>query len=217
MEALAELMVGFGVVMMLATAIAYHLAVRGANGQPSRIADTLRAAAPRTLRFIGWAVLTSVVTTLVGMLLLLPGLVTGSPWLSMIGPLIAFAVLIGVGTTVFPTLLGVVFVEGAGLRRCVRLVKGRFWATLGRTVLAVLAYLLYSLVAMAVVRLLLWPFGGAQAVGRLGAVVVHLLDAAASIPLTVFLIAVTLVSYAELRFREDPSTTTRTLAAELPG
>lgn len=123
--------------------------------------------------------------------------------------------LTGLGAVVLATLSGVVFIERAGLRRCLRLVKGRFWATLGRMVAAGAIYVGYGIAAKLVVTLSLAPFGGAPSAAGLGSVAVHMVSAALSIPPTVYLLAVTLGSYAELRHHEDRSTSTQSLAAAL--
>lgn len=213
-------MVIFAVLVTVAIAFAYggsyHLALRTANGQPTEVLSGLRAAAPRVLPFIGWGALCSLLSTIATAALLLPGMVTGSPWLKMVGPLLAAALLLTVGVTLLPTIFGVVFVEGAGIRRCIRLVRGRFLAALSRMVVTGLLYLGYVLCTEAVLRLALLPFGGTQALSRPGTTILHLVDAALGVPAMAFLVAATLVTYAELRFREDPSTTTRTLVAGLP-
>jgi hypothetical protein len=212
-------MVIFGVLIAVTTAVsyggAYYLALRQANGQPATVADVLRAAAPRALPFIGWGALAFLPTMALSGLLLLPGMVTGSPWLEMIGPTLALLLVVAVTTLVLPTLLGVVFVERSGLIRCLHLVKRRFWLALGRTLVISLTYAAYAFVTTALVRLVLWPFGGSQAVSHPGLAAVHLLDAALAVPLVVYVIAATVVTYAELRFREDASTTTGQLAAEI--
>lgn len=59
------------------------------------------------------------------------------------------------------------------------------------------------------------PFGGVPSTPGAGLIVLHLAHEALTIPLSVFLAAATPVSYAELRYREDRLTSTRTLAAEM--
>jgi hypothetical protein len=167
------------------------------------------------LRVGGWGALAFLPTMALSGLLLLPGMVTGSPWLEMIGPTLALLLVVAVTTSVLPTLLGVVFVERSGLIRCLHLVKRRFWLALARTLVIGLTYAAYTFVTTALVRLVLWPFGGPQAVSHPGLAAVHLLDAALAVPLVVYVIAATVVTYAELRFREDDSTTTGLLAAEI--
>jgi len=212
-------MVIFAVLIVVATALCYgagcHLSLRQANGQPIGLAGALRLAVPRVAPFIGWGGLCVLVTTVLFGLLLLPWMVTGSPWLEMIGPALGFVQLTAVAVIVLPTVVGVVFLERAGLSRCLRLVRSGYWFACGRTAVMVAIYAAYIGASTVVVRLLLTPFGGADSPTPTGAVIGHLVDVVLTVPLVVYTVAAALVSYAELRFREDRSTTTRTLAATL--
>lgn len=106
-----------------------------------------------------------------------------------------------------------VFLERAGLLRCLRLVGPRVGPALGRAVMMVLIYAVYAAVVGFVMRLASAPFGGQQSMSLAGAAIVHLANAALTVPLIVYTVAATLVSYAEPRFREEPSTSVYTLAA----
>jgi cation transporter-like permease len=77
------------------------------------------------------------------------------------------------------------------------------------------SYFLYLALVTVVGKLLLWPFGGPEGLGRVALAFAHIVDAALGIPMVVFVVAATLVTYAELRFREDPDTTTRALVGSL--
>jgi hypothetical protein len=112
-----------------------------------------------------------------------------------------------------PTTSGVVFIERRGLVRCARLVVPRPGLALGRTLITLAGYALYTGIAALVVKLVLAPFGGAQSRGLAGLAVVHVVTALMAVPSVVFLVAATLVGYAELRFREDRSVGVHTLAA----
>jgi hypothetical protein len=107
---------------------------------------------------------------------------------------------------IFSSLYGVVVIERGGLGRCFALIKGRFWATTGRMVVAVLLGGIYAGVAQAVSSVV----GG----GPTGVFSV-ILHAVLMIPLGVAAIAAIVVTYAELRFHENTEVSTPALAAEL--
>lgn len=195
---------------------AYYRAIRQANGQPTPLVAALRAATPRVLPFIGWYTLAVAGTALAFAALVLPGVITDNPWLNIIGPTIAGLTMIGAVIVVLPTIFGVVFLEERGLRRCFQLVKGRFRLTAGRTLVAGTAIGLYLAVAAVVMNLFLRPFGGPDTLLLPYSAVEYVVNAVLHLPVFGALIATTLITYAELRFREDPTTTTRTLANEVP-
>jgi hypothetical protein len=90
---------------------AYYVALRHANGQPVATIAAMRWAGPRVLPLIGWGLLAWFGTVVIFLGLLLPGQLTGNPWLNMIGPAIGFVVLLGVSVTVSAVFFGVVFVD----------------------------------------------------------------------------------------------------------
>jgi hypothetical protein len=63
-------------------------------------------------------------------------------------------------------------------------------------------------------KLLLMPLGGAPSLGMVGRAVAILVSGLLSTPVFAYVVASTLVTYAELRFREDRSTSTQTLARQ---
>lgn len=63
--------------------------------------------------------------------------------------------------------------------------------------------------------LLALPFGGLSQISIPGTVITTIIQLMLVIPAFVFTTAVSVVSYAELRFHENNSTSTRTLTAEL--
>jgi hypothetical protein len=194
---------------------AYHRALREANGQPISVLAALRAAASRVPAMLGWGALVVVGTFLTFGLLLVPGTLTGNPWLNIFGPVLGFLLAITATVVALPTLCGVVFVDRAGLGRCIRLIKGQFWPTFVRALVTCAGITVYILAMKLVMKLLLAPFGGAQGLSTSGRAIEFAVQGLLALPLFHYLVATTLVSYAELRFREDPATTTRTLAASL--
>jgi hypothetical protein len=195
----------------------YHRAVRRANGQPISLSWALRAAAPRVPALLGWSMLVVFGTLAIFALLLVPGTVTANPWLNVVGPLLGFLLVILATVFTLPTLCGAVFVDRAGLGRCVRLVTGRFWATAARASAICGGLALYIVATTLTMKLMLVPFGGASNLSMVGRAVVLIVQGISGLPVLGYLAATTLVSYAELRFYDDPATTTRTLAMLLSG
>ena len=205
------IMLTFMVLMLVVGALyegaSFYVAVRRANGQATTVGEALRFALPRMLPFIGWSLLGGLVLAVVLGVPVLPGI------LAQVGPLIALGALVSaalgavVVVTVFSSLFGVVLLERGGISRCRELIKGRFWATAGRMLITTLIYLGYSIVAGLIVS------GVAALLG--GGVISGVLQAVVMIPALVFQVAANLVTYAELRFHQHPSVSTRTLAAEL--
>jgi hypothetical protein len=195
------------------------VAVRDANGQPSTAAEGLRFAGPRVLPFIGWGLLSGVIISvaLAASILLgaLFGALLGVVQVGIALGFIVFAILgTFLGVVIFPSFAGVVLIERAGLKRCFQLIKDRFWATFGRLLVVGLLYIGYS-IAMGLVIAVLVLVAGATGLLSTGLLVLPVVEMAMAIPFMVFLIAVWLVTYAELRFRENPATSTASLAAEL--
>lgn len=194
---------------------AYYWLIRRSNGQPATLARMLRAAAHRVPPVLGWFVLSGVVAIGLFYALLVPGTATGNPWLNMIGPVLGFAELVVVIVILVPTLLGVSFLDRAGLKRCAQLVKGRFWFTCGRATLITVGYVVYFFAVRCLMTLLLLPFGGAQSLGSTGRAVAVLVSGLLGAPLFAYVATSTLVTYAELRFRQDRSTSTHSLARQV--
>lgn len=198
------------------TGAAYYRSLRRANGQPTRLTTALRAAAARVPQAIGWYVLATTGTALTFGALLLPGALISGRWLRIVGGATAMLLVVMAVVVVLPTIYGVVFLERRGLRRCVGLVKGRLRLAAGRTVVAVTFVGLYLAAVGAIMDLLLAPFGGQYTVPLPYGAIEYTVNALLNVPLFGVSIAAMLVTYAELRHREDRSTTTRTLAAEVP-
>jgi hypothetical protein len=194
-----------------------HLTLREANGQPANLKDSLRLVAPRVPRFIGRLAVAALVAIVVVGFPLVIATITQVDWLSQVCSVAALVLLIWLGTNVYPTFVGVVFVEKAGLGRCFRLVRGRFWATLGRMVTAGLILFGYTVLTLLLSWLSSLPFGGMDEQGSAGSMVGFVVLLVLTIPEWVFLLAVSLVSFAELRFYQDPATSTRSLITEMNG
>lgn len=102
------------------------------------------------------------------------------------------------------SLVGVVVVERAGLSRCFTLVNARFLPTTGRVLLAVLIGIAFTFL----VSFIASAFGPASVLGTI-------IQSVLTIPLAIAGVGFTVVTYAELRYREHPGVLTPTLAAEL--
>jgi len=143
----------------------------------------------------------------------------------------SLAVLVGILLLVVPgiylavvfdaTLTCVIVIERAGARRCFDLIKDRFWATLGRLLLGWLVLQAYQYVASLVFSL---PMGLLAALQGGAPSLALEIAAGAALLLTgtvfmlVYLVASTamiVVTYAELRGRENRFCTTARLAEEV--
>jgi hypothetical protein len=196
---------------------AYYRVIRRANGQPTPLTSALRAATPRVLPFIGWWLLAVAGTALAIGALVLLAVVTGYPsWLRAVGPVASVALIVVTAVVVLPTIFGVVFVERRGLRRCVQLVRGRIGLVIGRTLVAGFALAVYVVVARAVTGPLYAAMADGKTLTLPISAIAYLVMTLVNVPMFVFTVAATLVTYAELRHREDSSVTTETLAAEVP-
>jgi hypothetical protein len=177
-----------------------YVATRDAAGQSTTASEGLRFSVGRALPLIGWGLLAGVI---VGFFLTL------GVFLSITVNVALFVLAIPglyLSIVIFSSLYGVVVIERGGLGRCFALIKGRFWATTGRMVVAVLLGGIYAGVAQAVSSVV----GG----GPTGVFSV-ILHAVLMIPLGVAAIAAIVVTYAELRFHENTEVSTPALAAEL--
>ncbi|HEY1972551.1 MAG TPA: hypothetical protein VGH89_31680 [Pseudonocardia sp.] len=196
-------------------ACAYYLILRIANGQPAGLSDALRVALPRVPRLVGWGLLAWLLISCCIAFPLMPGVLTNNNLLIFSGVAIAVILAAYLSVSIAPSLVGVVVIERAGLGRCLRLVRRRFWATFGRLVPAMLIYAAYNLVLNLILNLVAQPFGGMAELTMGGTVLVATVRTVLTIPPMVYFPAVTLVSYAELRFQENSTASTRTLAAEM--
>ena len=150
-------------------------------------AEAARFGASRMLPLLGWGLLAGLIVLLGFVLLILPGVYLGT---------VLFAVTC------------VVLYERAGIDRCFTLVNPRFFATLGRLLLVVVAALVYQ----SAVAFVLSAAFGPTTESSLAGVLLQLL----SIPISMFATAVVVVTYAELRHHEAPgSVTTPRLVSEL--
>lgn len=173
------------VVNVSAQGASIFVAIRNAAGEPTSVGTTLGFAASRALPLLGWG--------------LVAAIMTGVGFLLLIAPGIYLAIVFGA------TLTGVVAVERKNIDRCFQLVHRRFWPTAGRLLLAFLIAFIYSLVINSIVAIVTSP----DTVAAIA--VLYIL----TIPVGIATVAVTVVTYAELRFHESPDTLTPTLAAEL--
>jgi hypothetical protein len=145
--------------------------------------------------------------TLVIAVPVLPGIFTHIRPLVAVGALVALAlgVLVGVDRVLVAVRC---CADRAGRDRAVpRADQGRFAATTGRMLVAAVLYVGYSIVTGLIVSAVASVIGAG--------LITSVLQAVVMIPALVFQIAVNLVTYAELRNRENRSVSTRTLAAEL--
>ncbi|HEX4250198.1 MAG TPA: hypothetical protein VH008_20210, partial [Pseudonocardia sp.] len=180
-------MVVVAVICALLFPASLFVVIRDAAGQPTTLGEALRFGGRRMLATVGWGALSFLMISLGTLLFIIPGIYLG--------------IVIGA------TLLGVIVVERGGVGRCFALVNPRFWATTGRMVVLWLIYAVYYLVTQS----------AATAIGGPLSVTTGVLAAVLIIPLGIFLTAAVTVTYAELRFRENPRVTTSTLAAEMAG
>lgn len=195
-------------VSILVAGASVYVAIRDANRQPGSIFEGLSFALPRLFPAIGWTILAGLVMVVALVVPMVPSMLVKSDVAGFFGAVVAFALFAYLGTTLFGSLFGVLFVDRAGIPRCFQLIKRRFWATFGRLVVAVLLTIPYFVAYFIVVGLLHWLIGP-------GSVVVAIVQAALVIPLAVYGVAVQVVTYAELRFWENTSIATRTLTSEL--
>jgi hypothetical protein len=178
------------------------VAVRDAVGRSASAADGLRFAATRVLPLIGW----SVVAGLMFAILAIPMIVAvafGKAAIAVVALLVIVAAAYLVVAIV--SLPAVVVIERGSLGRCFTLIKKRWWPTFGRLIVAgIIGFIYYAVVAAI-----------AGALGGPDSATTAIVQALLFIPMTVFITAVVLVTYAELRSREHDSVSSQTLAAEL--
>lgn len=102
------------------------------------------------------------------------------------------------------SLTGVVVVERGKIGRSFKLVNRRFWPTAGRMFLAFLAVAIY----VGFISSIQYAAGPHSAVTGILQLISPILPG-------IFFVAVSVVTYAELRFHENPTVLTPTLAAEI--
>jgi hypothetical protein len=161
-----------------------YVALRDAAGRPVTAEATGRFAVQRAPLLVGWQIVAIMIAVAGFLLLFAPGVYV----------VVVFSA----------ALTGVVVVERGTLARCFELVNPRLLPTFGRMVVAGVAMAVYSLVSGFVERALSTP-------GSLNAA---LLDVVLSAPVGVVGTGVVLVTYAELRFHENHSVLTATLAEQ---
>jgi hypothetical protein len=173
------------VVALLAQGASVYVVGKQASGEEIGPAPALRFALGRALPLLGWGLLAGLLVMLGFIALIVPGIYL----------LVVFA----------GSLTGVIMFERAGIGRTFALVNPAFGQTLGRLLTFLLAALVYSAIAGAIVTALVGPDG----------FVAELLRNILSLPVTFASVGVAVVTYATLRNRENPAVTTPTLAAEL--
>ena len=173
------------VVALLAQGASVYVVGKQAAGQEVGAGPALTFAAGRALPLLGWGLLAGILVMLGLVVLIVPGLYL----------IVVFAA----------SLTGVIMFERAGIGRTFALVNPAFGQTLGRLLTFLLAAVVYSAIAGAIVSALVGPTG----------FVADLLRNILSLPVTLASVGVAVVTYATLRNRENPAITTPALAAEL--
>ncbi|MDT7611983.1 MAG: hypothetical protein QOG96_6486 [Pseudonocardiales bacterium] len=185
----------FMVIAVFAQAASWYVVVGDAAGERTSISAALRLSARRVLPLLGWGLLANLIAAAGFVLLVVPGIYL----------MIVFG----------STLVGVVVVERRGIGRCFALLKGRFWATTGRLLLAGVILGGYSVIVSIVVTPVVVGLASNGIDLTTGIVMAMLVNLVLSIPAGVAMVAVVVVTYAELRGHERPGVSTPTLAAEL--
>jgi hypothetical protein len=183
------------IIAVFAQAASWYVVVGDAAGTRTSIGTALRLSARRVLPLLGWGLLANLVAAAGFVLLIVPGLYL----------MIVFG----------STLVGVVVVERRGIGRCFALLKGRFWATTGRLFLAAAILVGYSVVVSIVVVPSVVGLASSGTDLTAGLTVAMVVNLVLSIPVDVAMVAVAVVTYAELRGHERPGVSTPVLAAEL--
>jgi hypothetical protein len=173
------------IVSVLTQGASIFVVIRDASGEPASMGAVLAFAVGRALPLLGWEIVAGILMLVGFVLFIIPGIYL----------VIVFAA----------TLTGVVVVESKNIGRCFALVRRRFWPTAGRLLLAFLIAIIYSVVISVIVSAAASP----------DSIVGTVLYAILILPLEIALVAVSVVTYAELRFHENPEVLTPVLAAEL--
>lgn len=184
-----------------------YLAVTDAAGRREPIGRALRFGAHRVGPMFGWALVAGMLSLIGYLLLIVPGI-----YLSVV---------------LSASLVGVVAFERAGIGRCFVLIKNRFWPTCGRLLLGMLLIGAYQVLLQFVYTLLMLPIlplvgmGSSLEAGTqitlavVGGILLLVVSMVTALPLSVFLTAIVVVTYAELRGHEQPGATAGLLADEL--
>lgn len=186
-DLLTPLLVTIAVVVVVGLIVqcaSVWIAVRQAAKAPLSAGACAKFVANRVLPLLAWSLVAGVLCAIGFFLLIVPGI-----YLALV---------------IFPTLSGVVLIQRGGITDCFSLVRGRFWATTGRTILYALVLSLYSATASAV----------ATAISRDHTPVFIAVDAVLTIPVGMLAVGFAIVTYAELRNRRTP-TDTAALAHDL--
>lgn len=139
-----------------------------------------------------------------GKALLLAGESIGAALLILVGLVLLIVPGIYLVIVFAATLTGVVVVEGGSLKRCFQLVNQRFWRTTGRLLFAFLVSICYWQAISVIIN--------AAGLSHVAATAVQYI---ATIPAAVAAVAAAVVTYAELRFHDNPGTLPPHLAVEL--
>lgn len=179
-----------GLLYILTVVAGIRVAVLDAAGRTEALTTSLRFGLSRMFPLVGWMI---VCTVAAGVAL-------------VVGVLAAAVALLYVGVVLVAALVGVVVVERGNITRCFTLVNRAFLPTTGRMAIFAVVGAGYSVATQLAVD---WAFGPALT----GTAVV--VQAVLQMPVILFTCGVSVVTYAELRHRENPEVTTQTLADEL--
>jgi len=182
-------------ISVLVQAASWWVVISDAAGQPTSLSAALRFGVRRFLPLLGWGLVANLLATVGYIFLLVPGVYLSIVFVS--------------------TLLGVVIVERGGIGRCFALIKGRFWATTGRLLLAGALGMGYLILLSVLITPVSLAFMGSGSNPFSGLWVSMGLNLVLAIPAVVAYLAVLVVTYVELRGHERPGVSTATLAAEL--
>ncbi|HZZ49579.1 MAG TPA: hypothetical protein VFE65_22050 [Pseudonocardia sp.] len=202
---------------------AYYLTPRRASGQPATIIDPLGTklgtglgtTRRRVPPFIGWWLFSGLMAFGVILATLAIEVLNPVDGSNVVISLLALALLVSVNLVSQSALSGVVFIERAGSNRCFTLVRQRFWVSLGRMALVWLICAGYLAGLFFLLVLLGLALAGPQTLFTIGTAMATVLVWVTMFLALVLGVAVTLVTYAELRIYDNPATTTRRLTAEM--
>lgn len=170
---------------LFAQGASVYVVVRNAVGRPVRAGEALSFAGGRALPLLGWSLLAGLLVALGFVALVLPGIYLAAVFTA--------------------ALTGVIMIERKGIGRTFQLVNPRFLATFGRLALAFLAAIAYVVVVGLVLAFLAAPDSLAFTV----------LNAVLTLPVSLAAVGVGVVTYAELRRKENPAVTAYVLANEM--
>jgi hypothetical protein len=172
--------------LLIAQGVSVYYVTYDAAGQRVSLGDAFRFGVSRAPALLGWGILAALLTFVGFVLLVLPGVYL----------LLVFTA----------TLTGVIMYERGAIDRCFSLFNRRFWPTVGRVILYLVAAGIYQGLVQFIVQS---AFGADSAIGQ---TLIQIL----AIPVALFAVGVSVVTYAELRHWEAPGQVhTPRLAAEL--